>query len=64
MIEITLHHDRNFKSFKRIFPNAQFQGFKCGYWGPSFLVPKTEWDANKQRLPKSCTIDDVKEWTR
>ena len=61
MIEIQLHHDRNWKSFKRHFPNAKFIGFECGYWGPTFLVKKSDWENNKNKLPKSCSIDHVKE---
>lgn len=58
-MEITLHHDRNWKSFKRHFPGAKFLGFECGYWGPCFRVDDQEWKKNKAKLPKSCTIDKV-----
>ena len=56
MIEVTLYHDRNFKAFKRHFPNAEFLGFEYGYYEPSFRVDDTEWEQNKFKLPESCTI--------
>jgi hypothetical protein len=59
-IEITLHHDRNMKSFKRVFPEAVFEGFESGYFCPSFTMDKDIWKARKSSLPKSCTIDNVR----
>jgi hypothetical protein len=58
--EIILHHDRNRKSFLRHFPDAEWLGFECGYWGPSYLVSDKEWAEKKHLLPKSCSIDEIK----
>lgn len=59
-MEITLYHNRNWKSFKRHFPNAKFLGFGCGYYEPSFRVDDQEWETNKSKLPKSCTVIEIK----
>jgi hypothetical protein len=59
MIRIELYHYRNCKSFKRYFHNAKFEGFECGYYFPSWFVGEQEWEANKGKLPKSCTITKI-----
>jgi hypothetical protein len=60
MKEIILHHDRNREAFLKVFPNAEFLGFGFGYWEPTYKLSDREWQRNKNRLPKSCTIDEVK----
>lgn len=58
-MEITLYHDRNWKSFKRHFPDAKFLGFGFGYYEPTFAVDPQEWENNKAKLPKSCTVIEI-----
>jgi len=55
-MEITLYHYFNFKTFKRHFPNAIFLGFEYGFYKPSFSVNDQDWESNKSKLPKSCTV--------
>lgn len=55
-MEITLHHNWNFKTFKRYFPNAIFLGFAYGFHKPKFYVDDLEWEEKKSKLPKSCTV--------
>lgn len=60
MKEVVLHHDRNRKAFERAFPGAEFLGYGCGLWEACYRVKDKEWSQGKDRLPKSCTIDEVK----
>jgi len=55
-MEITLYHNRDFKLLKRHFPNATFLGFEYGYYKPSFSIDDLDWEINKDKLPKSCTV--------
>lgn len=59
-LEIELHHYRNMSSFEMHFPQAKFIGFTCGYYGPTYLIERKIWNAYKNGLPKSCTINEVK----
>lgn len=57
---ITLHHNRDFDKFRKVFPSAKFEGFSGYPWNPSFTVTDKEWSANKRCLPKSCQVDEVR----
>lgn len=61
-VEVTLFHWRNANSLKKVFPNAKFLYFETeSYYYPSFLISKKEWEENKNKLPKSCSIIEVQE---
>lgn len=58
-VDVKLYHDRNRKSFLRVFPSAIFGGFESGHYGPHYLVIKDDWQKSSGLLPKSCQVVHV-----